>query len=255
MTFFREFDNEDTFNYYIQLGFLSSDIFIFITLFFIDAYYGRFFNSFSLLPSIPCHLSWIIQECPCVFISLFFILTKFHSISLMNVLVLLPFLLHYIHRSFVFPFKLKTTKKTPLELTFLAFIFCSFNATMINRSILLYSQYEEISLQMIVGISIMMIGALINIFHDYYVIGLRKQTTAYILPKGYLYEYISCPNYFGEMVEWFGFWVLSGTFSAFVFAVSTVANLFPRAIKTHQWYHKKFNEYPKQRKAVIPFII
>lgn len=255
MTLFREFSNEDNFNFYIQLGFLSSDIFIFITLFFIDAYYGRFFNSFSLLPCIPCQLSWIIQESPCVFISLYFIITNIKLISLMNVLVLLPFLLHYIHRSFVFPFKLKTTKKTPLELTFLAFIFCTFNAIMINRSVLFYSQYDNLSFQIIFGMGIMIIGAVINIFHDYYIIALRKQTTSYIIPTKYLYDYISCPNYFGEMVEWFGFWIMSGTLSGFVFAVSTVANLFPRAIKTHQWYKKKFSEYPNERKAVLPFII
>ena len=37
-------------------------------------------------------------------------------------------------------------------------------------------------------------------------------------------------------------------------AVFTFANLAPRAWSHHKWYRKKFPDYPKQRRAVIPFI-
>jgi hypothetical protein len=42
---------------------------------------------------------------------------------------------------------------------------------------------------------------------------------------------------------------------AFSFAVWTFANLVPRAINHHQWYHEKFEDYPENRKAVIPFLL
>ncbi|NCX59507.1 MAG: hypothetical protein EBW90_14155, partial [Rhodobacteraceae bacterium] len=34
-----------------------------------------------------------------------------------------------------------------------------------------------------------------------------------------------------------------------------VANLFPRAIANHKWYQSKFENYPKNRQAIIPGII
>jgi hypothetical protein len=33
-----------------------------------------------------------------------------------------------------------------------------------------------------------------------------------------------------------------------------VLNLVLAANATHEWYHKKFPDYPKQRKALIPFV-
>lgn len=38
-----------------------------------------------------------------------------------------------------------------------------------------------------------------------------------------------------------------------IFLVS-FANLVPRAVRTHQWYKEKFDDYPKNRKALIPFV-
>jgi hypothetical protein len=34
-----------------------------------------------------------------------------------------------------------------------------------------------------------------------------------------------------------------------------VANLAPRALKTHRWYKDTFPDYPEQRKALIPFVV
>jgi hypothetical protein len=39
------------------------------------------------------------------------------------------------------------------------------------------------------------------------------------------------------------------------FAVFTAANLIPRAVSNHRWYLQTFSDYPKDRKAVIPFLL
>ncbi|GIQ98336.1 MAG: hypothetical protein CM15mP4_1730 [Candidatus Neomarinimicrobiota bacterium] len=36
------------------------------------------------------------------------------------------------------------------------------------------------------------------------------------------------------------------------FALWTIFNLLPRALKHHAWYKDKFSDYPKDRKAIIP---
>jgi hypothetical protein len=45
-------------------------------------------------------------------------------------------------------------------------------------------------------------------------------------------------------------WSLAGV----AFALWTACNLIPRAKVTHEWYLNKFDDYPKERRALIPFI-
>ena len=273
----NDLETEDKFNFIIQITFLISDIPIFFSLLFIKAYYGKFFNSNSektnriqkllraIFPVIPSRISWIIQECPCVFITLFFLIYAHSELTFRKILVILPFLIHYIHRSFVFPFVIHSSKNNPLEITLMAFTFCFFNAIMINRSIFYFSDYEnDFWLYYIFGLITFLCGMYINIFSDYSMIKQRNENKSseskYIIPRGFMYELISCPNYFGELTEWLGFFVLSNSFSGLVFFVSTYANLFPRAIQYHQWYKTKFKDQfttDKQlacRKAIIPFM-
>jgi hypothetical protein len=71
-----------------------------------------------------------------------------------------------------------------------------------------------------------------------------------------MFEYVSAANYFGECVEWFGFAVASWSLSGLAFSIFTLSNIGPRACHHHQWYKEKFgSKYPKDRKALIPFIL
>jgi steroid 5-alpha reductase family enzyme len=57
----------------------------------------------------------------------------------------------------------------------------------------------------IVGILIYVIGYVINKHADLKLRSLRKTgNSEYSIPSGGLFECISCPNYFGEMLEWLG---------------------------------------------------
>jgi hypothetical protein len=33
-----------------------------------------------------------------------------------------------------------------------------------------------------------------------------------------------------------------------------LANLLPRAIAHHRWYHRTFADYPKARRAIVPWL-
>lgn len=266
MILFKDYSSEDNFNYSIQLAFIVFDISVFFILFRINAYYGKFFDSSKRKSfTLPNRLSWIIQESPCVFVTIYYIIQLIQDKSTVDdqrrisVLVIIPFLAHYIHRAFLFPFVIKASKKNPIELTILAFIFCFFNALIQNRSIFLFSTYQPrhfYSISYIIGGCTMFIGSFINLFHDYYMISLTREKEGYILPEGYLYDYISCPNYFGELVEWLGFALMTSTLSAWIFFISSFANLFPRAIKYHNWYKVKFKEtFPSNRLAIFPYVI
>ena len=84
-----------------------------------------------------------------------------------------------------------------------------------------------------------------------------KSKSEYKIPYGYLFTYISCPHFFGEIIEWIGYGIVVNRTFAWSFTIFTICNLLPRAISQHTWYmyvgfptiYKSLN-----RKAIIPFI-
>ena len=85
---------------------------------------------------------------------------------------------------------------------------------------------------------------------------MRLVKTGYKIPQGGLFKYISSPHYFGEIIEWIGFAIMSWSIPGIVYAIWVVLPLFAQSLSAHKWYLKKFgNEYPQQRKAIIPGII
>ena len=84
---------------------------------------------------------------------------------------------------------------------------------------------------------------------------LRKPgETGYKIPQGGFYRWVSAPNYFGELLEWLGWAIATWSLAGFSFLVYTAANLGPRAITNHKWYLEKFDDYPEERKALVPFL-
>jgi len=83
---------------------------------------------------------------------------------------------------------------------------------------------------------------------------LRKDNKGYQIPQGWLFEYISCPNHLGEIIEWTGFAIIAMNLSAISFAVWTFCNLAPRAYNHHSWYRENFQNYPENRKILIPYL-
>ena len=76
-----------------------------------------------------------------------------------------------------------------------------------------------------------------------------------MIPRGGLYERITAPNYFGEILEWTGWAIATWSWAGLAFAVYAVANLGPRAFANHRWYHERFPDYPPERKVLIPYLL
>ena len=56
-------------------------------------------------------------------------------------------------------------------------------------------------------------------------------------------------------LEWTGFAIAAWSLPALAFALYTVSNLAPRAVAHHRWYRDKFPDYPRERRALIPFVV
>ena len=85
---------------------------------------------------------------------------------------------------------------------------------------------------------------------------LRKPgDVGYKIPRGGMFEFVSAANYFGEIIEWIGYSIACRSFAAGMFGLWTIFAILPRGYNHHKWYVEKFKEeYPKSRKAVLPFI-
>ena len=74
------------------------------------------------------------------------------------------------------------------------------------------------------------------------------------MPYGGAFRWVSGANYFGEIIEWCGYALAANRLGATAFAVFTFCNTAPRAHTHHEWYRQKFDDYPPERKAVIPWL-
>lgn len=226
----------------------------------IVAPYGRHVRP-GLGPQIGNRLGWVVMELvsPVLFAALFLAGGNVKTSPMWVFFAL--WLAHYIHRSLIYPLRTHTGhKRIPLLIVLAA---ASFNAVNggLNGAYLgwMGASYPPEWLQdprFVVGLATFVAGASLNIWTDNRLIGLRASGNGdYQVPKGGMFAYVSCPNHLGEIIEWCGFAVLCWNLPALSFAIWTAANLLPRSLSHHRWYKRHFPDYPRERKAVIPFLV
>ncbi|MCH2442059.1 MAG: 3-oxo-5-alpha-steroid 4-dehydrogenase [Candidatus Thalassarchaeum sp.] len=168
---------------------------------------------------------------------------------------------HYVNRAWAWPNRAKLNQKLiPLSVVILAMIFntvnCWLNGIWLFDLSNGYGNSWFTDPRFILGTSIFFLGMIINIKSDDILFSLRDDgSTGYKIPRGGLFERVSSPNYLGEIVEWTGFAIATWSLAGFTFAIWTFCNLAPRAIAHHRWYRDEFSDYPKDRKALIPYLI
>lgn len=225
---------------------------------FIRAPYGRHSRP-GWGPSISPRLAWFLMESPTVWMSALLFLYGRMSSNPTSLILLMVFLAHYIHRSCIYPFRIRSgSKPLPISVAAIGFFYNVYNTYLQIRWISHYGSYTASWLRspaFIVGLLVFITGMTINVWADSVLFSLRRGNEGYKIPRGGLYEYVSSPNYFGEMVEWLGWAVMTWSLAGLSFFLYTAANLGPRAAAHHDWYHKHFPErYPKSRKVLIPFV-
>ena len=231
---------------------------IFFILLFVTAPYGRHSQN-NWGPMISSKLGWILQEGVSPIIFAYFFLT---GPSIKTEAMWIFFIIwvgHYFNRSFIYPFKQHNSNQMPILIMLSAVFFNIINGFTngyyFGSIVTLEYQNYFSNYNFIFGMIIFCLGLYINLKSDSILLSLKKQNKGYQIPEGFLYKYISCPNYFGEILEWVGFAIMTWCLPGLIFGLWTMYNLIPRAISHHKWYKHKFIHYPKNRKAIIPFIL
>lgn len=235
-------------------------LFVFIALYFIKAGYGMF-RTASWGFSINNKLAWILMEAPVFIVMaiLWWHSERYHS--LVPLIFFLLFQLHYFQRAFIFPLLLKGKGRMPLAVMLMGVVFNLLNGFMQGEWLFylapatLYTSDWLTTPQFIIGVLLFFIGMAVNWHSDYIIRHLRKPgDTRHYLPSQGMYRYVTSANYFGEIVEWAGWAMLTWSLSGLVFLWWTVANLVPRANAIWHRYKKEFGDEVGNRKRVFPFL-
>lgn len=81
-------------------------------------------------------------------------------------------------------------------------------------------------------------------------------TKTRVLPYGYGFKLVHCPNYFFESLAWLSFTALTGSWASGLFLSVSTTQMTIWALKKAKNYKKDFgDQVPKTRKAIFPFIL
>ena len=234
----------------------------FIALYFVEAGYGKFLNK-KWGWAFNNKVAWFLMEVPTLIVMLTMVASSPRKDNFVSLVIAGFYVGHYVQRTLVFPFMLKGKGKMPFLIVFMGMFFNTVNAFLIASWIFYLSpeNYYTVEwlfdIRFLLGVIIFAVGMWINLTSDAYIRSLRKEgDNKHYFPKKGLYKYVTSANYFGEILEWAGFALLSWSIPGVFFVLWTMANLVPRAHSIHKKYREEFpEEFAKTNpKRVFPFV-
>ncbi|MBO4440822.1 DUF1295 domain-containing protein [bacterium] len=246
---------EQLYKYTIVFLFVSG-VFTWISLYFVTAGYGRF-GSKKWGPAVNPRLGWLLMESPVVILPIVF--ACLGKVNAVTGVMLGIWLSHYVQRDLIYPFLIKNGAKMPFSIIAMSLFFNLMNGFINGYWLFFLSDYQPewfSSPQFVPGVILFYFGMFVNIQSDKILRDLRvEKGPGYHIPEKGFHRFVASPNYFGEIVEWAGWALLTWSMPGLTFLFFTMANLVPRAHSNRKWYIEKFGDaYPKSRKRVFPFI-
>lgn len=210
-------------------------------------------------PTLPGRLAWILMESPAVLLFGWVFSRGAHRAGAVPLALLGLWMLHYVHRTFVFPFRLRSTKAMALVVAAMAFAYQSVNAV-VNAAWIsdlgVYPDAWATDPRFLGGAALFLLGWAANLHADTVLLRLRRPgETGYRIPRGGLFRWVTAGNYLGELVMWGGWALATWSWAGLSFFVFAAANLAPRAAQNHRWYQERFGaDYPPERRRLLPFL-
>jgi 3-oxo-5-alpha-steroid 4-dehydrogenase 1 len=235
---------------------------------FIQSPYGRFAsNRFGL--ELNPRLGWFLMELPAtVSFALFYGLGPRRG-EVVPLVFLAIWLIHYLNRGFIFPWLIRAPRDARASFSLLV-VLAGWAATTLHGYLngAYFSHYGAhytvdwlTDPRFVAGLLLYYTSLGLNIHSDSILRNLRtKEEVAtgarvYRVPHGGLFRYVSSPSYLTELTAWTGFAICSWSPGGVFILALSAANLVPRSFATHRWYRERFEDYPRRRKALIPFIL
>ena len=250
---------QEIFNYLIW-GMLGMAAIVFVSLYFVTAGYGQF-RTKQWGWSINNKVAWMLMEAPVFLVMLAIWLRSPQKWALPQLVLFCLFELHYVQRSFVFPWLMTGKSQMPVAIMTMGIVFNVLNGMMQGGGLYWFPNpdFAEgagylLHWNAIAGILLFVVGLGVNWHSDHVIRHLRQPgDTRHYLPQKGMYRYVTSANYLGELMEWVGFALAANTLAAWVFPIWTAANLVPRAHAIYKRYRQEFgDEAVGKRKRIIP---
>ncbi len=230
----------------------------FVALRFVTAPYGRHARA-GWGPELPARIGWLVMESPAPLLFAALYALGPHRAGAAPLALLALWELHYLYRAFAYPFLLRGDRRMPLLVALLAIAFNVLNAYVNAPWVSTFGAYPAAWLRdprFVAGAALFLAGLFLHVSSDRALRRLRAPgESGYRIPRGGAFEWVSCPNYLGEVLEWSGWAVATWSLAGLAFALYTAANLAPRALAHHAWYRRRFADYPPARRALVPFLL
>ena len=242
----------------VAWGVIALAVVVVVLLFFVVAPYGRHGRA-GWGPTLHHRAAWILMESPAVVGFGAVYLAGDHALEPAPLAMLGLWMLHYVHRAWIYPFRVPASaKRMAVSVALMGASYQCVNSWLNARWISHLGDYPASwlgSAPFVAGAALFVLGVAINLHADAVLLNLRAPgESGYHIPHGGAYRWVSCPNYLGEIVAWVGWAVLTWSLAGASFAVFTIANLAPRAWAHHRWYQAQFPGYPAHRRALVPFL-
>jgi protein-S-isoprenylcysteine O-methyltransferase Ste14 len=243
----------------LALGVIAAGVLVFLVLLFVSAPYGRHRRG-GWGPGLPARLGWTFMESPAALVFAGVYALGAHAREAVPLVLCALWLVHYVNRAFVFPWRLRNGKKPmPALVMSMAVVFNVVNGYLNARQVSQLGSYPLEWLRdprFVAGALAFGLGFLVNLHSDRVLLALRKPGEAgYRVPQAGLHRLVASPNYFGEIIEWGGWALATWSLAGLAFFLFTVANLVPRALSHLRWYQRTFPDYPKERRAIVPWLV
>ena len=233
---------------------------------FVIAPYGKFSSSSFGVDLDPRFGWWLMEIMATVSFAVFYPLGPNYNRG-PSMLFAGLYLLHYANRGWFFPLSLRVVSgsKTRFSLfvsvsgIFVTSLHGYLNAMYYSKFCTFLDWDWVCSPTCLFGLCLYQISFWSTIRSEYIMRHLRDanpqlNAPRYKIPSGFLFDYVTSPQYFTELTGFLGWAIMTWSPAGlFIFSISA-ANLVPRALASHKWYKEKFEDYPADRKALIPFI-
>lgn len=137
-------------------------------------------------------------------------------------------------------------------------LFAAFVSYFVN-----HPRYTEVPLeQAVVGLSLGTAAELANFYAHIVLRNLRPpgSSVGYVIPKGFLFDQITCPNYTAEILAWLGFNIATQTVAGYLFMLAGGYQMTVWALQKHRRLVKLFDgsegreKYPRRWVIMPPFL-
>lgn len=251
----------------LALGFVLAALIALSSMFGTAKYGGRFGSKGGGF-KMGSKAGWILMEFPGLLVFPVVYFTGRNAMEPVPLFFLAVWMVHYSNRALINPLLMRVQPGTRSSFDFSVVIagwvtltiHGYLNAAYISELGTYYVPSWFSDPRFLLGLAVYLFGFGLNIHSDHILRNLRSKhpqpdEPRYRIPYGGGFRLVSCPQYLGEILSFAGFAIMTWNLGAVFVLAITMANLIPRALYTHKWFHKNFDDYPQERRAIFPYLL